>query len=73
MLTGFSKKRWLSGAIGMLIEFRVRPDWAGGNPFPSSPMHQKAVFTINGRPKPAASVLTRWFKGTQQYGLPPGS
>ena len=66
----FSRKRWLSGAIGMLIEFRVRPDWAGGNPFPKSPMHQKAVFDFFGRPKPAAAVLSSWFHSTQQFDLP---
>jgi beta-glucuronidase len=68
----FANKPWLSGAIGMLIEFRVRPGWSGGNPHPSPPqvLHQKAVFEFNGNPKPAAAVLERWFKATQQYGLP---
>jgi beta-glucuronidase len=68
----FSRKPWLSGAVGMLIEFRVRPGWSGGNPHPSPPevMHQKAVFDFRGNPKPAAAVLESWFKATQQYGLP---
>jgi beta-glucuronidase len=69
----FASKSWLSGAIGMLIEFRVRPGWSGGNPFPSPPMHQKAVFDFTGKPKPAAAVLTRWFQQTQQFGPSPGS
>ena len=73
MLREFARKRWLSGAIGMLIEFRVRPDWAGGNPFPQSPIHQKGVFDFRGNPKPAAGVLQRWFRSTQQFGLPPGT
>jgi beta-glucuronidase len=67
----FARKPWLSGAIGMLIEFHVRPGWSGGNPFPSAePLHQKGVFDFLGNPKPAAAVLERWFKSTQQYDLP---
>jgi beta-glucuronidase len=69
-LRTYATKPWLSGAIGMLIEFRVRPGWSGGNPFPSPPMHQKAVFDFLGNPKPAAAVLSQWFHQTQQYGLP---
>ncbi|HVI18772.1 MAG TPA: glycoside hydrolase family 2 TIM barrel-domain containing protein, partial [Gaiellales bacterium] len=69
----YSQKPWLSGAIGMLIEFHVRPGWFGGNPFPTQPLHQKAVFDFFGRPKPAAAVLSRWFHRTQQYDLPPGT
>jgi beta-glucuronidase len=66
----FASKPWLSGAIGMLIEFRVRPGWSGGNPHPSpQPIHQKAVFDFAGNPKPAAAVLERWFTQTQQYDL----
>lgn len=67
----FAQKDWLSGAIGMLIEFRVRPNWSGGNPLPSTqPLHQKGVFDFFGNPKPAADVLSRWFHSTQQYDLP---
>jgi beta-glucuronidase len=69
-LSVFAKKPWLSGAIGMLIEFHVRPGWSGGNPFPSAePLHQKGVFDFNGNPKPAAAVLERWFKATQQWDI----
>jgi beta-glucuronidase len=57
----FAQKPWLSGAIGMLIEFRVRPGWSGGNPFPSAdPIHQKAVFDFSGNPKPAAQRPWPW-------------
>jgi beta-glucuronidase len=56
----------------MLQEFRVRPGWSGGNPYPSPPevMHQKGVFDFNGNPKPAADVLRRWYTTTRQYDLP---
>jgi beta-glucuronidase len=74
-LSTYAQKPWLAGAIGMLQEFRVRPGWSGGNPFPSSPpvVHQKGVFDLLGRPKPAAGVLSRWYHATQQYDLPPGT
>jgi beta-galactosidase/beta-glucuronidase len=70
-LSVYAQKPWLSGAVGMLIEFRVRPGWMGGNPFSSPPMHQKAVFDFKGNPKPAAAVLSRWYHQTLQYD--PGS
>jgi beta-glucuronidase len=73
-LSTYAERPWLAGAIGMLQEFRVRPGWSGGNPFPSSPpvMHQKGVFDFQGNPKPAAEVLRRWYQGTRQYDLPLG-
>jgi beta-glucuronidase len=70
-LQTYSERPWLAGAMGMLQEFRVRPGWSGGNPFPSSPpvTHQKGVFDLNGNPKPAADVLRRWYTETRQYDL----
>jgi beta-glucuronidase len=71
-LRTYAERPWLAGAIGMLQEFRVRPGWSGGNPFPSPPevMHQKGVFDFNGNPKPAADVLRQWYTTTRQYDLP---
>jgi beta-glucuronidase len=71
-LRTYAERPWLAGAMGMLQEFRVRPGWSGGNPFPTPPavMHQKGVFDFNGNPKPAADVLRRWYTTTQQYDLP---
>jgi glycosyl hydrolase family 2 len=66
----FAKKPWLSGAIGMLIAFRARPGWAGGNPRPTPPVHEKGVFDLQGNPKPAAAVMSSWYHKTQQYDLP---
>ena len=66
----FAKKPWLSGALGMLMNFHCRPTWSGGNPHPSPPMHAKGVFDYHGHPKPAAAVLSKWFHATQQYDLP---
>jgi beta-glucuronidase len=65
-----AKKDWLSGAIGMLIEFHVRPGWSGGNPHPSPPMHQKGVFYYDLDPKPAAAAMSDWYHKAKQYDLP---
>ena len=67
----YSKKPWLSGAIGMLIAFHARPNWSGGNPRPTPPMHEKGVFHFDGSPKPGAAVMSDWYHQTQQFDLPP--
>ena len=67
----FATKPWLAGAIYFTLnEFRVRPDWEGGNPRPSSPVHQKALINYDGVPKPAFADVQRWFAGTRQFGAP---
>jgi beta-galactosidase/beta-glucuronidase len=65
----YATKPWLSGAIyWTLQEFRVRPNWEGGNPRPSSPLHQKAVIGFDGARKPAFGDLQRGFQATRQLG-----
>jgi beta-glucuronidase len=65
----FATKPWLNGALyWTLNEFRVRPDWEGGNPRPTSPIHQKALITYDGQPKPAYFDAQRWYRGTRQLG-----
>jgi beta-glucuronidase len=65
----FATKPWLNGALyWTLNEFRVRPEWEGGNPRPTSPIHQKALITYDGQPKPAFADVQRWYRGTQQFG-----
>jgi beta-glucuronidase len=66
-LSVFATKPWLSGALYWAInEFRVRPEWDGGNPWPSSPIHQKALLHYDGTPKPAWTDVQRWFLATPQ-------
>jgi beta-glucuronidase len=65
----YATKPWLSGAIyWTLQEFRVRPNWDGGNPRPNSPIHQKAVIAFDGTKKPAFADLQRLFRATRQIG-----
>ena len=63
----FATKPWLSGALyWALNEFRVRPQWEGGNPFPAPPIHQKALLHYDGTKKPAWTDVQRWFTTTNQ-------
>ena len=63
----YATKPWLSGAIyWALQEFRVRPQWDGGNPRALPPLHQKGVVTFDGAPKPSFATLAQLFGATQQ-------
>jgi beta-glucuronidase len=65
----FASKPWLSGATyWALNEFRIKPDWEGGNPRPSPPIHQKGLLRYDTwTRKPAWDVVYRWFSGTRQF------
>jgi hypothetical protein len=72
----YATKPWLSGALyWTLKEFKIRPEWDGGNPRPSpEPLHQKAVVAYDGTRKPAFADLQRLFRSVDQYpgdGTPP--
>nr|MDQ5808889.1 hypothetical protein [Actinomycetota bacterium] len=64
----YASKPWLSGALyWALKEFRVRPEWEGGNPRPQPPIHQKGVVAFDGTRKPGFFDLQRIFQATDQY------
>lgn len=68
----YASKPWLSGAIWWgLREFRVRPNWAGGNPVPSPPWHAKGLLDRFGKAKPAWSVLRNERRKTNQLAPAP--
>lgn len=68
----YASKPWLSGAIWWgLREFRVRPNWSGGNPFPSPPWHAKGVLDRFGRAKPAWSFLRNERKSVNELAPAP--
>jgi hypothetical protein len=70
----YNSKPWLSGALyWTLKEFRVRPEWDGGNPRPQPPIHQKAVINFDGGRKPGFNDLQRGYQGVDQYPGQPGS
>jgi hypothetical protein len=54
----YRSRPWLDGAIWWgLREFRVRPNWAGGNPQPTPPWHGKGLLGRDESKKPAWQVL----------------
>jgi beta-glucuronidase len=62
-------KPWLSGSIyWALQEFRVRPNWDGGNPRPNPPIHEKGLLRFDGSKKPAWFDVQRLFAATPQLG-----
>jgi beta-galactosidase/beta-glucuronidase len=64
-----ASKPWLSGSIyWALQEFRVRPNWDGGNPRPDPPIHEKGLLRYDGTKKPAWFDVERLFKATPQFG-----
>ncbi len=63
----FASRPWLSGAIYWTIqEFRVRPNWDGGNPRPNPPIHQKGLLRYDGSKKPAWFDVHRLYAATRQ-------
>jgi beta-glucuronidase len=64
-----NSRPWLSGSIyWALQEFRVRPNWDGGNPRPNSPIHEKGLLRFDGSKKPAWFDVQRLFAATPQLG-----
>jgi hypothetical protein len=64
----YRSRPWLSGAIWWgLREFRVRPNWAGGNWEPTPPWHGKGLLDRRGwTRKPAWQTLHDEFAGVDQ-------
>jgi len=65
----YASKPWLSGALyWALQEFRVRPNWDGGNPRPNPPIHEKGLLRFDGSKKPAWFDVQKSFGATNQLG-----
>ncbi len=65
----YAQRPWLSGAIyWALQEFRVRPNWDGGNPRANPPVHEKGLLRFDGSKKPAWFDVQRLFAATNQLG-----
>jgi beta-glucuronidase len=61
-LAVYDSKPFVNGAlVWALRDFRVRPDWDGGNPKPMSPLNQKGLADETGKPKPAYTAVKRMF------------
>jgi beta-glucuronidase len=61
-LAVYDSKPFVNGAlVWALRDFRVRPNWDGGNPKPQSPLNQKGLMDQSGNPKPAYAAAARMF------------
>lgn len=67
-LATFATKPWLVGGVyWALQEFRVRPFWGGGNPWPRSPYHEKGVVRLDWSKKPGFATLAAGHKKVRQF------
>jgi len=67
----YAAKPFLSGAVyWTLQEYRVAPNWNGGNPYPVPPLGTKGLVSYTGVPKPAYAVAQQGFRSTVQAGPP---
>ena len=62
-LATYAKRPWINGAINWVLQdFRVRPNWNGGNPQPDSPWLRKGLVDEKGAKKPAYAPTQRAYK-----------
>ncbi len=63
-LAQFERRRWIAGSlVWILRDFRVNPDWTGGNPNqPTPPWNNKGLIDESGAPKPAYWELRKLFR-----------
>jgi beta-glucuronidase len=62
-LATYAKRPWLSGAINWVLQdFKVRPNWTGGNPKPDSPWLRKGLIYESGDKKPSYSPTRRAYR-----------
>lgn len=67
-LATFASKPWLAGSVyWALQEFRVRPFWGGGNPWPRSPYHEKGVVRLDWSEKPGLATLAAGHRKVRQF------
>jgi beta-glucuronidase len=66
----YGSKPWLGGAVyWALREFRVRPNWDGGNPRPNPPIHEKGLLRFgDSSKKPAWTDMQQMISQTTQLG-----
>jgi beta-glucuronidase len=65
-LATYAKRPWINGAIAWLLQdFKVRPQWTGGNPQPDSPWLRKGLADEQGRHKLAWAPTQRSFRRTK--------
>jgi beta-glucuronidase len=62
----YGQKRFINGAIAWLLrDFKVRPGWEGGNPYPDPPYNRKGLVNEFGQAKPAYGDVSSMFRGAR--------
>ena len=62
----YRRKDYLNGAIAWILrDFRVRPDWEGGNPTPDPPWNQKGLTDQRWRKKPAFATAAALYRSVR--------
>ena len=62
----YDSKPYLGGAVAWILrDFKVRPDWDGGNPKPGPPYNQKGLVDEFGRKKPAFEETARLYRNVE--------
>jgi beta-glucuronidase len=65
----FAASPFVNGAlVWNLRDFRVKPGWDGGNPFPKPPLNQKGLLDDFGNPKPAYFTVRDEIRKVPLYG-----
>jgi hypothetical protein len=62
-LATYAKRPFINGAIAWILQdFKVRPQWTGGNPKPDSPWLRKGLVDEHGNPKLAYAPTRRSYR-----------
>ena len=65
----YIRKPYLNGAMTWILrDFRVRPDWEGGNPAPQPPWNQKGLTDQRARKKPAFRTTRKLYRSVRSVG-----
>ena len=65
----YEKRPFINGAMAWILQdFKVRPDWGGGNPQPQPPWNQKGLVDQYGKHKPAFSLTARMYHRVRPLG-----
>jgi beta-glucuronidase len=68
-LATYAQRPWINGALAWILQdFKVRPGWTGGNPFPDPPWVHKGLIDQNGLRRPSWSLVQQAFEHAKPLG-----
>jgi beta-glucuronidase len=67
-VTTYDQNPHVNGAIAWILrDFRVRPDWDGGNPKPAPPVNFKGLVSEDRVPKPSFEDTARLYRNVEPF------